>query len=323
LLEDPAKLVSIDLSPAQLSMLEIKRAAIMELDYDDYIEVLGVPFFAKPTSKSPEYRLGLYNKIKKHMPAYAIDFWDANTDIIKKSVMMCGKVEKFFAFYRTVLTWLYGEKEILKLFQGKNLEEQREIYHNFRKKKWNALHRLLLNRSVLSFVKGAHSFAQVDFEDFATNLNHKRSRGMTRFYNPDNFFMSLMLLGGHYHENGMSPYLLRENYPKLKKNIDRLEIFQGTIGDVLKKEGTESFDRFNLSNIFEWMTNEVFNSIIRETIQLARPGSRMAWRYTFARPRELDAQNLEKLVYEPELSKQLFEQDRAFIYESFHAYHLK
>jgi S-adenosylmethionine:diacylglycerol 3-amino-3-carboxypropyl transferase len=49
----------------------------------------------------------------------------------------------------------------------------------------------------------------------------------------------------------------------------------------------------------------------------------MAWRYTFARPRELDAQNLEKLVYEPELSKQLFEQDRAFIYESFHAYHLK
>jgi S-adenosylmethionine-diacylglycerol 3-amino-3-carboxypropyl transferase len=132
-----------------------------------------------------------------------------------------------------------------------------------------------------------------------------------------------MLLGGHYHENGMSPYLLRENYPKLKKNIDRLEIFQGTIGDVLKKEGTESFDRFNLSNIFEWMTNEVFNSIIRETIQLARPGSRMAWRYTFARPRELDAQNLEKLVYEPELSKQLFEQDRAFIYESFHAYHLK
>ena len=146
---------------------------------------------------------------------------------------------------------------------------------------------------------------------------------MTRFFNPDNYFMCLLLLGGHYHEKGMSPYLLRENYPKLKKNIDRLEIFQGTIDDVLKKDGPASYDRFNLSNIFEWMTNEVFNGIIREVLELARPGTRMAWRYTFARPRELDAQNLDRLVYEPELSEQLFQQDRAFIYESFHVYHLK
>jgi S-adenosylmethionine-diacylglycerol 3-amino-3-carboxypropyl transferase len=323
LLEDPAKLISIDLNPAQLAMLELKRAAIMELEYDDYIEVLGIPFYNKPSSKPASYRIELYERIKKHMPAYATQFWDENTDQIKSSVMMCGKVEKFFAFYRTVLKWLYGEEEILKLFQAKDLEEQREVYKNFRKKKWNALHRLLLNRSVLSFVKGAHSFAQVDFEDFAGNINKKRTFGLTSFYNPDNFFMCLMLLGGHYHESAMSPYLLRKNYPKLQKNIGTLEIYKGTIGDVLKKDGSNSYDRFNLSNIFEWMTNEVFNSIINETIELARPGARMAWRYTFARPRELDAQNLSRLEYEPELSQKLFKQDRAFIYESFHAYHLK
>ncbi|GAB4281258.1 MAG: DUF3419 family protein [Candidatus Rifleibacteriota bacterium] len=323
LLEDPAKLISIDLNVAQLAMLEFKRAAIIELEYEDFLEVLGTPFFRKPSAKPAEYRIELYNRIKKHMPAYAANFWDAHQQLIKDGVMMCGKVEKFFAFYRKVLQWLYGEEEILKLFQAKNLAEQQEIYRNFPKKKWNALHRLLLNRTVLSLVKGAHSFAQVDFEDFAGNLNRKRTIGLTRFYNPDNYFMCLILLGAHYHERGMSPYLLRENFPKLKKNIKALEIYQGTIGDVLKKDGPGSYDRFNLSNIFEWMTDEVFNSIIREVIELARPGARMAWRYTFARPRELDAENLSRLEYEADLSEQLFKQDRAFIYESFHVYHLK
>ena len=322
LLEDPAKLISIDLNPAQLAMLEFKRAAIMELEYDEFIDSMGTPFLFKP-AKSPEYRVELYNRIKKHMPAYATQFWDEHLHQIQSGIMMCGKVEKFFKFYRTVLGWLYGKDELMKLFKAENLEKQRELFASFRKQRWNALHRLVLNRSVLSLVKGAHSFAQVDFEDFAGNLNRKRTLGMTRFYNPDNYFMCLLLLGGHYHEKGMSPYLLRENFPKLKKNIDRLEIFQGTIGEVLKKEGPGSYDRFNLSNIFEWMTNEVFNGIIREVLDLARPGSRMAWRYTFARPRELDAQNLDRLVYEPELSDELFKQDRAFIYESFHVYHLK
>jgi S-adenosylmethionine-diacylglycerol 3-amino-3-carboxypropyl transferase len=323
LLEDPGKLISIDLNPAQLAMLELKRAAIMELEYDDFIEVLGVPFYKKPSTKPAEYRIELYNKIKKHMPAYAVEFWDDNLQIIKDGVMMCGKVEKFFAFYRKILTWLYGEKEFLKLFQAKDLAEQQEVYKNFRKKKWNALHRLLLNRTILSLVKGAHSFAMVEFEDFAGNLNGKRTLGMTRFFNPDNYFMTLMLLGGHYNETGMSPYLLRENYPKLQKNIGVLEIYKGTIGDVLKKDGPGSYDKFNLSNIFEWMTNEIFNGIIDEVLQLARPGARMAWRYTLASPRALDEENSSKLVYEPELSDELFKQDRAFIYESFHVYHLK
>ncbi len=323
LLEEPEKLISIDLNPAQLSMLELKRAAIIELEYDDFIEVLGTPFFRKPSSKPAQHRIDLYNRIKQHMPGYAVDFWDDNQQIIRDGVMMCGKVEKFFAFYRTILKWLYGEKELLKLFEARDLAEQQEVYRNFRKKKWNALHRILLNKTVLSLVKGAHSFAQVDFDDFAANLNQKRTLGMTRFFNPDNYFMSLLMLGAHYHEKGMSPYLLRENFPKLKKNIGALEIYKGTIGDVLKKEGPASYDRLNLSNIFEWMTNEVFNSIIRECIELSRPGARMAWRYTLARPRELDAENLSRLEYEPELSDKLFKQDRAFIYESFHVYHLK
>lgn len=323
LLEKPNSLISIDLNPAQLSMLELKKAAIKKLDYQQFITILGVPFIDQDLSCYESERLDLYKSIKSDMPQYARDFWDENLQLIKEGVMMCGKVEKFYKFYRKMLGLLYNKEELLKLFQTDDINHQREVYQTFRKRRWRALHRILLNRRILSLVKGSHSFAQVDFDDFAGNLNKKLNRAMNSFYNPDNWFMSLILLGAHYHKRGVSPYLLEENYPILKEHINKLHIYKGTVEDVLKKWGSDYIDYFNMSNIFEWMTNEEFNEIIRQIIKLGTSNARMAWRYTLARPRELDASNLSKLQYEPELSKKLFKQDRAFIYESFHVYHIK
>lgn len=322
LLENPAKVVTIDLNPAQLAMVEFKRAAIMELDYEDFLESMGTPFFQQPSRHPPAYRVELYRKIRKHMPPYAQEFWDANHPIIERGIFYCGKVEAFFTLYRRILGWLYDFSTIEPLFHQPDLAAQAAYYKQFRKKRWRFLNSCLLNKFVLSLVKGAHSFAQVEDPDLSQNLNRKIDRAMATFYNPDNYFMALMLLGAHFSRKAMSPYLLEENFPVMKRNIDRLEIFMGTVGDCLKKWGSQSFDKFNLSNIFEWMDHEFFNGVIREVLALARPGARMCWRYTLARPRQLDAENTRRLVSEPELAARLFAQDRSFIYESFHVYHL-
>ncbi len=322
LLENPEKVVSIDLNPAQLSELEYKKAAIIELDYEDFIEALGVPFYRVEPKHPPEYRIQLYERIRKHLPQYAKDFWDENHEIIKKGIFMCGKVEHFFRFYCNILRWLYDFSKIEKLFFLPNLDEQKKYYQNFNKKRWRFLNSVLLNKFVLSLVKGSHSFAQVEDPDLSRNLSRKIDRGMTNFFNPDNYFMSLMLLGGHFSRRAMSPYLLEENFPIMKANINRLEVFMGSLTDVLAHYKKESFDKFNLSNIFEWMDNAFFNNVIREAIALARPGARFCYRYTLARPRALDFENQQKLVSEPDLAKSLFDIDRSFIYESFHVFHL-
>jgi len=322
LLENPGRVVSIDFNPAQCYLLEFKKAAVTELEYDDFIEVLGVPFFRKPSPKPPEERLRLYERLKKHLSPAARDWWDANQAIITSGIFMCGKVEAFFALYRKLLGWLYDFREMEKLFEYPTLEEQRQAYKALKKRRWRFLNRILLNKTVLSLVKGAHSFAQVEDPNLSENLNKKIDRAMGAFYNPENYFMALMLLGGHHSPEFMSPYLLKRNWPTLKANIGKIEVFRGILTDVLKTYGPGSFDKLNLSNIFEWMTNDIFNGVIREAIALARPKARMAWRYTLARPRELDAENSRRLIREPELSEKLFRQDRAFIYESFHAFHL-
>ncbi|MBF0409758.1 MAG: DUF3419 family protein [Candidatus Riflebacteria bacterium] len=323
LLENPSKVVSIDFNPAQIALLEFKKAAISLLDYDDFLGVLGVEFYNKPTKHTPEKRIQLYKSFRDKLPGEARSFWDENESIIGSGVFMSGKVEKFFALYRWILGKLYNYDDIEKLFFQPDLESQWKYYRSIKIKRWRFLNRSLLNRFVLSLVKGGHSFAQVEDPDLSENLNRKIDRAMKNLYNPDNFFMALMLLGKHFKPESMSPYLLEKNYPLLKKNIDRLETYYGILTDVLKKYGPSSFDRLNLSNIFEWMDNSTFNGVIREAIALSKPRARLAYRYTLARPRELDSSNLEKLQYEPELSKKLFNQDRAFIYESFHAFQLK
>lgn len=321
LLENPERVVSIDLNPAQLAMLEYKRAAIIELDHEDFLTALGTPFHGQPLPPAAT-RVALYRKIRRHLPAYAQEFWDAHQPLIEQGIFLCGKVEAFFALYRRILNWLYDAASLEQLFHQPDLAAQKAYYKALRKKRWRFLNSLLLNRFVLSLVKGAHSFAQVEDPDLSQNLNRKIDRAMATFYNPDNYFVALMLLGGHFSRRAMSPYLLSENFPILKQNIGRLEIFLGTVGDCLKKWGPRSFDKFNLSNIFEWMDHEVFNGVIREVLALSRPGARMCWRYTLARPRQLDAENARRLVAEPDLAARLFAQDRSFIYESFHVYHL-
>lgn len=321
LLDDPERVVSIDLNPAQLAMLEFKRAAIMELDYEDFLASMGTPFFGQDLGPA-ERRLALYDRIKHLMPQYARDFWEENRDIIGRGIFMCGKVEAFFRFYVRILKLMYEWDKIEDLFRCPDLEAQRKMYKVFKKRKWRFLNSMLLNKFVLSIVKGAHSFAKVEDPDLASNLSRKIDKGMTDFFNPDNFFMALMLLGGHYSRKAMSPYLLEENYPKMKANIGRLEVYMGTVNDVLNKYGPQSFDRLNMSNIFEWMDHDFFNGVINDMVTLSRPGTRMAWRYTLARPRQLDATNQARLVSEPELARRLFDIDRSFIYESFHVYHL-
>lgn len=324
LVEGPQKVVSIDGNPTQNYLLEYKIAAVKSFGYDDFLEALGVEFYNRPSKYSPEYRLELYDKLRHLLSAEAKNFWDDNRDIIKSGLIMCGKVEKFFKIYRKILMFLYGSKypAIEKIFFCPDVGIQRKIYDNIDFGRWHFLNWLFLNRSILSLVKGAHSFRHVDEKEFDKNLNRKVDRAMRNIDNRTNYFFSLILLGKFLSPKCLPPYLLKENFDKLKNNIDKIEVFHGISTDVLKKFGPDSFNKFNMSNIFEWMEDDLFNNVMREFIDLAKPGSRLCYRYTLARPRNLDEKNSKILISEPELAAELFAIDRSFMYESFHVYRI-
>ncbi len=323
LLEEPARLVSIDLNQAQLALLELKMAGIRELEHDLFLELLGCEFYGERRKYHPDFRLELYDRVKHHLTERAREFWDRNPQLITGGLVMCGRVERFFTLYRKALSLLYAFDPVQKLFFCGSVEEQRRVYDSIDMGRWRFLNWIVLNRKILSLVKGAHSFRFVDEKEFDKNLNRKVDRAMRTLDNRTNWFFQLILLGRFLSRESVPPYLLAANYPKLKANLHKLEVFEGVLTDVLKRYGPGSFDKFNLSNITEWMEEPLFNDVMREVAELARPGARCNLRYTLARPRAFDEANKRIFIPEPELAAKLHALDRSFMYESFHVFRIE
>ena len=323
LVENPKSVVSMDLNKAQSALLELKCVGIKELSHEDFLELLGVEFETVPRKFHNDYRITLYKKIRKNLSEWARDFFDNNEGLIYEGLIMSGKVEHFFRIYKKILDFLYKSDPIQKIFYCPDLEIQRKVYNSINFKKWHMLNWSFLNRRVLSMVKGAHSFKFVEEKEFDKNLNRKIDHTMRNVYNRDNYFFQLILLGRFLTPDSVPPYLKSENFDNLKKNIDKLRVYQGITTDILKDYGKESFSKFSMSNIFEWMEDDIFNGVIREIIDIAKENSRLCYRYTLAKPRKLDEENSKILIDEPELAKKLHDKDRSFMYESFHVYEIK
>jgi len=322
LLEDPRQVISIDCNPGQKALLDLKIAAFKELNYEDLINFLGVRIYGLKEATSPEQRLITYGRLTRHLPDESREFWNSHLNHIKMGVIHCGAVEKFFGIYRRIIRSLYAIDKADRIFFCNSIEEQRATYKGLFRRRAKLLNHLILNKFVLGIVKGRHSFKYVNNLNFGQNFNNKLRYAFNNTLLNENYFLALILLGSYTGLKNLPPYLKKENFEKMRQNIGRLQNRLGTLRGILDTEGPASIDKFNLSNIFEWFDEPQFNDVLRDAIELATPRARFCYRYTLARAQNLDGKNKKILTSEPDLADQLFKQDRAFMYESFHVYRM-
>jgi S-adenosylmethionine-diacylglycerol 3-amino-3-carboxypropyl transferase len=118
------------------------------------------------------------------------------------------------------------------------------------------------------------------------------------------------------HSSGNLPFSLRpENFDAIRANLDRLEWHCCSLEQFLERS-TNSFDAFNLSDIFEYISLPSYERLLRLLIRVAKPGARLAyWNMLVPRrrPESLSA-FLKPLT---DLSNSLFSRDKAFFYGGF------
>ena len=67
LLEDPGKIYAVDINPSQSYLLELKRAAVLHLDYDELRAFLGlVP---------SDQRLQVFERLRGDLSEAALQYW--------------------------------------------------------------------------------------------------------------------------------------------------------------------------------------------------------------------------------------------------------
>ena len=308
LLQDPERIYAVDINPCQSHLLELKIAAMRCLDHTKFTEFLGL--------RSATDRLAQYRTLRDALSPAATKFWDGNTRLLQKGVLLQGRYEKFVRLVGGVVRLVMGRRQVAGLFKANSIEEQQGFYaRNWNVRRLRMLFNLFFNKRVLArrglkadyfrFDDGSTSFAESFFKKFRRVTHDLPTRG--------NYFLHLYLMSRYRSAREVPDYLLEENYSRIKSRLDRIRVVTSDAKKWLADQEPESIDCFALSNICELMSTSDTKVTFEEVARTARRGARMCFRNLMI-DRTVPEPLQDIIQRDPRLSAQLLAQDRSFVY---------
>ena len=310
LIDNPKKVIALDLNPHQNYLLELKMAAIRNLDYNNFISFLGVTESA--------IRLKIYDRIKENLSAEARNFWDKNTALIENGIIHCGRFENYMKLLRTVLNLIIGRKNINKFFRTFGKDALAELYNRkWNNRRWKLFTKILLSRKTMSLLFDKSFFKYVnDTFSFGDHFAVKTWTALTCLPIRSNNFLSYILLGNYYDVNNLPLYLRRENFNIIKTRLDRVSIINDNCENYFSRLPESSVDKFNFTNIFEWMSEQEFEKLLTETIRVASDNAVITYRNLLV-PREHPASLSAQIRSRKQMAELLHRRDLSFIYNNY------
>jgi S-adenosylmethionine-diacylglycerol 3-amino-3-carboxypropyl transferase len=310
LIDNPGKIIALDLNPYQNYLLELKIAAFKMLNYFDMLKFVGV-------DPCP-HRKNIYDRIKVCLRPNARVYWDKNFKKIARGIIHCGRFEKYMKLIRNGLYLIIGKRVINQFFITKSSLERTQLFD----KKWNNVRwklftRVLLSRRTMSllFDKAFFAFLEESFS-FGKHFAQKTEWALKKLPIKENYFLSYILLGHFYGKEYLPVYLRRENFKTIKDRVDRIVIVNDNCEHYFSQLADNYISKFNFSNIFEWISAGSFEGLLRQTIRVAKDGAILTYRNLLVprkHPDSLDhtIRSLDKLA------GSLHKTDLSFIYNRF------
>jgi S-adenosylmethionine-diacylglycerol 3-amino-3-carboxypropyl transferase len=308
LTREPARVIALDLSPAQLACLELRVAAYRELSHPELLELIG----SAPSNR----REALYRRCRSQLSAAARDFWDGHATAISEGIGGAGKFEHYFALFRNrVLPLVHSRKRVDRLIQGGTLEQRTEFYNRqWDTWRWRLLFRIFFSRFVMGRMGRDPSFFTYVEGNVAERILMRTRHALTVLDPAANPYLQWIVTDRHVRA---LPLALRpENFEVIRANLDRVEWHEQSLEDFLASQGRNAIDRFNLSDIFEYMSAENYHTLLEKLVAGGRPGGRLAY-WNMLVPRSRPASMAGKLRPLTELAGKLHLEDKAFFYSSF------
>lgn len=309
LARNPRRVVAVDLNPAQLACLELRVAAYRKLDHAGLLELIG--------SRPSDRRGHLYEECRPQLAATARRFWDARPGEIAFGIGAAGKFERYFElFRRRVLPLVHSRKRVERLLAGGDPAACEAFYAGeWNTWRWQLMFRVFFSRYVMGKAGRDPAFFRYVEGRVADRILARSEYALTRLNPAENPYLQWILHGSH--PGTALPFALRpENFEIIRGNLDRLEWHLASVEDYLGCADAGGFDRFNLSDIFEYMSEENYHALLWKIIESARPGARLAYWNTLTARSRPDSMRGELRSLE-ELSRSLHRRDKAFFYCTF------
>jgi len=304
----PAQVIAIDLSAAQLACVELRVAAYRELEHHELLELIG--------SRPSQRREQLYRRCRSLLSSEARAFWDQRAHDIANGIGSAGKFERYFAlFRRRILPLLHSSQQVAELLRDKSPCEREQFYEEeWDTWRWRAVFKLFFSRFVMGRLGRDPEFFRFVEGQIADRIL-ARTRYAATVLNPaDNPYAQWILTGQHL---TALPFALRpENFDAIRLNLERLELRQQSLEQFLAAQPAHTIDRFNLSDVFEYVSRQRYHGLLQELVRVSRSRARMAyWNLLAERRRPASiAGDINSL---DDLAQPLFREDQAFFYQNF------
>lgn len=317
LLDNPTKVYAVDINASQSYLLELKIAAVRQLDHEELLAFLGLV--------SCENRLEVFQRLGRDLTAECLAYWKSKAEDIRKGVIYTGRYESFIGHFIRFLGVVQGRKRIKNFFRCETIEDQR-VYFDWvwNTLQWRLLFKLAFNKRMLArrgltsdyfrFDDGSSSFEESFF---------RRSRhAMCEIPIASNYFLAQYLRGRYWDNKAVPDYLRKENLAIVKGRLDRIEVVTCDAQGWFGKQANASIDAFSLSNICELMSPDEAGRLFAEIARTGQTGARICFRNLIV-PRGVPESLADRIELHEEFSRELLVQDRSFVYSRVQAYVLR
>jgi len=305
-----ASVTAVEMNPAQIACIELRKAAYLTLDHSKFLELLG----SRPSTRRQEH----FQACRNLLPPEIQTFWDAKQHEIDMGIASAGKFERYFEkFRKRVLPLAHPRSRVLSLLEKRNSDDRSSFYENhWNNRRWNWIFKAFFSRKAMGALGRDPEFFKYVEGSVADRILARTRHALVHLDPSENPYLHWILTGTH---GAALPEALEEkNYEPIRKALaaDRLNIVNAPLEDLLERSDAPAYDAFNLSDIFEYMSEENTAALLEKIHTASNPGARLAyWNMLAPRSRPDSMSHLLKPLSAE--ADELSQQDRAFFYSRF------
>jgi S-adenosylmethionine-diacylglycerol 3-amino-3-carboxypropyl transferase len=263
------EVIAVDVSAAQLALVELKMAAFRRLEHSELLEFLGV--------RHSLDRGAVYRRLRDDLEPRARAFWDDRTSLVREGVIHTGRLERYFRiFRRRVLPLIHSRRTVHALLTARSPAERERFYATvWDTWRWRLLFHLFFSRAVMGHVGRDPEFFRQVHGAVASPILARTRRGFTSLPTEDNPWLHYVLTGCF--GPALPVYLRPESHGPIRGGLDRVRLVEAPVEEALLGVPPHSVDAFNLSDVAEYMNLRHYHCLLGSVRRAAAPGARVAY----------------------------------------------
>lgn len=301
---------AVEMNPAQVACIELRRAAYLSLSHQEFLELLG--------SRPSRQRTTLYQRCRSNMPVASRDFWDAQGEDIQLGIGSLGRFENYFRLFRKrVLPLAHSRKQVAALLEERRPEERASFYEEvWNNRRWRWIFQLFFSRRMMGALGRDPEFFRYVEGSVAERILQRTRHALVELDPGRNPYLHWILNGTH--GDVLPDALEARHFASIREAIEtgRFKVVSQSLEAFLAGHPEHRFDAFNLSDIFEYMSEDNTRALLETLANASNPGARLAY-WNMLAPRSRPQSLADRLEPLEEEAQQLFKQDRAFFYSRF------